>query len=352
MVQRSKLDSAGKELDRLRIAALEKQASLSDVTRTIPRECFQSDPVRSWGSLAINIALVGLGYALVAVVPWWLLLPAWIFLGTALTGFFVIAHDCGHRSFSKSNLVNDLVGHLCLLPLLYPFHGWRIKHNQHHAFTNQMEMDNAWRPLTVAEYQALPATARAGYRFARGIGWWFASSVHQINLHFNPAKFKEKDRADARLSAGVAIAFAAVLFPGLFWLGGPWAIVKFWLAPWLVYHFWMSTFTIVHHTHPDIPFYWAERWTPVTAQLFSTVHCDYPRWVEFLCHDINVHIPHHVSTAIPHYHLRRAHAALKEHWSDYMHETVFGWELMGTIVRDCHLFDEGRYYLPCREAER
>jgi len=32
------------------------------------------------------------------------------FTGTALTGFFVIAHDCGHRSFAKRRWVNDLVG--------------------------------------------------------------------------------------------------------------------------------------------------------------------------------------------------------------------------------------------------
>ena len=31
----------------------------------------------------------------------------------------------------------------------------------------------------------------------------------------------------------------------------------------------------------------------------GTVDCEYPRWVEFLCHDISVHVPHHVSSKIP-----------------------------------------------------
>lgn len=352
MVQYRSFEGTQRHLDRLRIAALEKQASLSDIVATIPKACFQIDPVKSWGGLLVNVVLVVLGYTALALNPWWWLLPVlWVYTGTALTGFFVIAHDCGHRSFSTNRRVNDIVGHLFLLPILYPFHGWRIKHNQHHAFTNQIEMDNAWRPLSPEQYRGLSTRIRAAYRFARGWGWWFASAVHQFNLHFKPELFKEKDRPDIRLSATVVIAFAVVLFATLLCLGGPWAVIKFWLMPWLVYHFWMSTFTLVHHTHPDIPFYRAKHWTPVTAQLFSTIHCAYPAWVEFLCHDINVHIPHHVSTSIPSYNLRRAHAALKEHWSDYMHETEFSWSLMRSIVRDCHLHDETGYYLACRDVE-
>lgn len=54
------------------------------------------------------------------------------------------------------------------------------------------------------------------------------------------------------------------------------------------------------------------------AQLSGTVHCDFPSWVEFLTHDISVHVPHHVSSKIPWYNLRKAHASLKENWGEYM----------------------------------
>lgn len=36
--------------------------------------------------------------------------------------------------------------------------------------------------------------------------------------------------------------------------------------------------------------------------------------VEILCHDINVHIPHHISPRIPSYNLRDAHQSLQENW--------------------------------------
>lgn len=50
--------------------------------------------------------------------------------------FFVIGHDCAHKSFSKNKLVEDIVGTLMMAPLIYPYEPWRIKHDRHHAKTN------------------------------------------------------------------------------------------------------------------------------------------------------------------------------------------------------------------------
>ena len=40
----------------------------------------------------------------------------------------------------------------------------------------------------------------------------------------------------------------------------------------------------------------------------------YPCRVEVLCHDISVHIPHHISQKIPSYNLRLAHDSLIRNW--------------------------------------
>ena len=53
------------------------------------------------------------------------------------TQWFVVGHDCGHRSFSKNKLLEDIVGTVAFAPLIYPFEPWRIKHNHHHAHTNK-----------------------------------------------------------------------------------------------------------------------------------------------------------------------------------------------------------------------
>jgi fatty acid desaturase len=55
----------------------------------------------------------------------------------ACAQMFVVGHDCGHRSFSKNRLLEDIVGTLMFMPLIYPFEPWRIKHNHHHAHTNK-----------------------------------------------------------------------------------------------------------------------------------------------------------------------------------------------------------------------
>jgi acyl-lipid omega-6 desaturase (Delta-12 desaturase) len=325
-------------------SSLDSPSRLRDILKTLPREVFVKDWRKAWSKVALNVVLVGLGYWGLAVCPIALLPLMWIFTGTALTGFFVIGHDCGHRSFANRKWVNNLLGHLMFLPLIYPFHSWRILHNYHHKHTNKLEVDNAWDPFTPEFYDGLPSLLRWGYRRMRERFWWLGSIAHWAVLHFNWSKFEGKQRQQVRFSALVVVLGAAIAFPTLIALTGIWGFVKFWLLPWLVYHFWMSTFTLVHHTHPEIPFTPPEGWNEVQAQLFGTVHCDYPRWVEFLCHDINVHIPHHISTAIPWYNLRKAHQSLKENWGESLKEKKFSWALMREITNHCHLYDEIDYY--------
>lgn len=319
---------------------------LKDIIKTLPPECFQKDRRKAWSSVLLSIAAVVLGYVAIANAPWFLLPFAWAFTGTALTGLFVIAHDCGHRSFAKRRWVNDWVGHILMLPLIYPFHSWRILHNHHHVHTNELHIDNAWQPWTVEGYTNAPPVIQAIYRGLRGRLWWLASIAHWAKIHFDLNQFAPRDRNKVKISIAAVVIFASILFPTLIITTGVWGWVKFWLMPWLGYHFWMSTFTLVHHTAPDIQFEPTEKWDAVNAQLAGTVHCRYPRWVEILCHDINVHVPHHISVAIPSYRLRMAHASLMENWGSHMHTTQFSWQQMKQIVDHCHLFHPEAAYQP------
>lgn len=317
---------------------------LKDIIKTLPRECFQKDMKKAWTSLIVNVAMVGLGYWSIQAAPWFLLPFAWIFTGTALTGFFVIAHDCGHRSFAQRKWVNDLIGHIFMAPLIYPFHCWRILHNQHHNHTNKMDVDNAWQPWRTEVYDQLDPITKIAYETTRGRLWWLASVLHWALVHFNLSNYNKRDYGKVKLSIAVVVGFAAIVFPTLLFTVGVWGFVKFWLLPWLVYHFWMSTFTLVHHTLPDIQFREPEEWDAAQAQLFGTVHCDYPRWIEFLCHDINVHIPHHLSTAIPSYNLRLAHQSLVKNWGTKLRHRQFSWGLMKEITDRCHLYHPEHAY--------
>ena len=319
-------------------STLDPSLKIRDILDTLPKEVFVKNPKKAWFKVLVNIVCVGLGYWGVAVAPWYILPVMWIFLGTSLIGLFVLGHDCGHRSFSNRIWVNDLVGHILFLPLIYPFHAWRIMHNHHHKHTNKLEEDNTWTPFSPEEFEQLPAWHQWWYQRMRGSFWWLGSVAHWAVSHFDWRLFTGKQREQVRFSVLLVIVTAAIAFPLVFLNFGIWGFVKFWLLPWLVYHFWMSTFTIVHHTLPTIPFKPENQWHEASAQLCGTVHCKYPWWVEFLCHDINVHIPHHLTTAIPWYNLRLAHQSLKENWGEYLQEREFSWALMVEICGHCHLY--------------
>ncbi|WNZ27419.1 fatty acid desaturase [Leptolyngbya sp. NK1-12] len=325
---------------------------LKDIIKTLPPTCFEKDRRKAWLQVLLSVSAVTAGYIAIAHAPWFLLPFAWIFTGTALTGFFVIAHDCGHRSFAKRRWVNDWVGHILMLPLIYPFHSWRILHDFHHVHTNELLVDNAWQPWTSDNYAGAPPLIRFVYRGLRSRFWWLASIIHWGNLHFDLSRFSQRERDKVKISVAAVVIFAVVFFPSLIAFTGIWGFVKFWLLPWLVYHFWMSTFTLVHHTAPEIQFYPTEMWNAAAAQLAGTVHCRYPRWVEILCHDINVHVPHHISVAIPAYNLRAAHASLQQNWGRHIQEQQFSWDLMKRIVDRCHLYHPETAYQSFQEYNR
>jgi acyl-lipid omega-6 desaturase (Delta-12 desaturase) len=313
---------------------------LKDIIKTLPKECFQHNRRKAWTQALLSVFAVALGYYSLIITPWFLLPLAWLFTGTALTGFFVIGHDCGHRSFAKRRWVNDLVGHFFMMPLIYPFHSWRIKHNYHHAHTNKLDEDNAWHPIRPEVFENWTPLKQSAFQgFMRKRLWWLGSIGHWAVVHFDWRNFKTKEQSSIKLSVGVVVLFAAIAFPILIATTGIWGFVKFWLLPWMVYHFWMSTFTIVHHTAADVPFAPANKWNEALAQLAGTIHCDYPHWVEILCHDINVHVPHHISTAIPSYNLRLAYSSIKANWGDSLHdECQFSWSLMKQITDQCQLY--------------
>lgn len=111
--------------------------------------------------------------------------------------------------------------------------------------------------------------------------------------------------------------------------------------------------------------------------------------VEVLCHDINVHVPHHVSPKIPWYNLRKATDSLRDNWGEvspiqhdnygsistdrrlvenilrkctilsvdfqgstyvwllqYMTEARWNWRMMKVIFTELHFYDSESNYRP------
>jgi len=327
---------------------LPDNVTLQQVISTLPKTVFELNPVRAWGAVITSLVSMAASLYLISVSPWYLLPFAWALAGTAFTGWFVVGHDCGHRSFSKNKLLEDIVGTFMFAPLIYPFEPWRIKHNHHHAHTNKLVEDTAWHPITTADLDQWGDGLRgkiAKFFLGSPLKLW-ASVGHWAIYHFNINKFTERQRPRVFVSWAAVAAFVCLGMPAIVAASGFAGLVKFWLMPWLGYHFWMSTFTVVHHTAPHIPFKPAETWNAAQAQLAGTVHCDFPAWVEFLTHDISVHVPHHVNSKIPWYNLRAAHDSLQKNWGQYMTEAEFNWRLLKNIFTELHVYDEEANYKP------
>jgi omega-6 fatty acid desaturase (delta-12 desaturase) len=91
--------------------------------------------------------------------------------------------------------VEDIVGTLMFMPLLYPFEPWRIKHNHHHAHTNKIEEDTAWAPMVVEHMDLWSKPQRAAVQVFLGtpVRLW-ASVGHWAMWHFDLSKYTEKQQ--------------------------------------------------------------------------------------------------------------------------------------------------------------
>ena len=323
---------------------------LPRIIRKIPKACFERRENLAWGYLARDLVLwIGLS-ALILGVKTWLAAPlAWPLgvalgglIGCVLTGLFVVGHDAGHRSFARSERLNNFVGHVAMAPLLWPFHVWRLSHDHHHRWTHHAEHEIAWRPLTAAEYETLPAWKQRAYHLTRSRLFFLASMLFQFFYVLDAVQGRFFDRRDAkalrfslRLTAVVGLAFAGATF----WVGGLYGFVCLFLVPQLLFHFWLSTFTLFHHTSVDNQLLADAEWSPERAQLTMSVQVFYPRVVDWLTHDIAWHVPHHVCVGIPHYSLREAHRALKTAYPDLVQERRLTWSLVKSVIHGCHVID-------------
>jgi omega-6 fatty acid desaturase (delta-12 desaturase) len=325
----SALLTRARELDGIRIAD------------AIPKQCYERNLARGLLGFFASYALWGAGLYLVSIAPHWTLwLPAWLLAGLGGWGLHCIAHDCGHSSFSGSRTANSVIGQIALLPLFYPFHGWRHVHNLHHSHTNSLELDTDWRPVDRAVYARMGLIERAIYRGTRSFFFWLGTAHYQLVSGFRPSYFpSSKARAEVRRSIAIVAFFSVAVVVTVLQLGGPLALLKYVLGPWLGIHAWFSTVTLMHHTAEDLPFLPAVHWSKNASKILLTTDFRYSRLLEFLTHYITVHTAHHIAPKIPYYNLPAAQAAIKHSYPGVVREKKFRFGELYRVIRHCHLFE-------------
>jgi omega-6 fatty acid desaturase (delta-12 desaturase) len=64
-------------------------------------QVFELDHGKAFGAVLTSIVSMSVCLYLIHISPWYLLPACWALAGTAFTGFFVVGHDAGHRSFHR-----------------------------------------------------------------------------------------------------------------------------------------------------------------------------------------------------------------------------------------------------------
>ncbi|POS84452.1 putative Delta(12) fatty acid desaturase [Erysiphe pulchra] len=335
--------------------------TINDIRNAIPKHCFERSGLRGLGYVARDIASLALTFFLFnkyvtpdnfpnTVVRSFLWASYTFIQGLFGTGLWVLAHECGHQSFSTSKILNDTTGWICHSALLVPYFSWKISHGKHHKATGHMERDMVFVPKTrevyasrigrlVHELDELTEEAPLATLFhsiaQQLVGWplYLFANVTGHNCHenhpegrglgksngigrgvnhFSPKSplFESKDAGLILLSdIGVGLTVTAlVLLSKMYGFSN---ILVWYILPYLWVNHWLVAITFLQHTDPSLPHYNGSSWNFVRGAA-ATIDREFGFIGRTLFHEIiETHVLHHYVSTIPFYHAEEATEAIK-----------------------------------------
>ncbi|KAF2243301.1 hypothetical protein BU26DRAFT_437085 [Trematosphaeria pertusa] len=335
--------------------------TIKQLRDAIPAHCFERSGARGLGYVARDIACLAATFYLchsyvtpenipstAARAALW---AGYTFVqGLFGTGLWVLAHECGHQSFSPSKKLNDTVGWLCHSALLVPYFSWKISHGKHHKATGHMERDMVFVPKTRDEYASRigklvhqlhelteeTPIATAIHLVQQQLGGWptyLLSNVTGHNYHERQAEgkgvgkkngfgggvnhffpssplYEKKDEHLILLSdLGLAITLGVLFYVGKTF--GFANLLVWYILPYLWVNHWLVAITFLQHTDPTLPHYDAHTWT-YTRGAAATIDREFGFIGRTLFHGIiETHVLHHYVSTIPFYNADEASEAIK-----------------------------------------
>jgi len=321
--------------------------SIKEIRDAIPSHLFKRSAVKSSAYLVVDLLVISALFyiaTLFSYTPLWMqmvLWPTyWFVQGCVMTGVWVIAHECGHQSFSDSKSINNTVGLIFHSLLLVPYHSWRISHGLHHKSTAHMERDQVFVPSTKSSVlkqsgardaselmEVSPLANLLGIFLMGTVGWpgylIFNASGQDYKKrtnHFEPDSpiFKASQSFDVILSdIGLAVVGCTLFY--LSWTYSFAAVAMYYFIPYLWTNFWLVTITYLQHTDKSVPHYRGEEWSFIRGTL-ATIDRDYGILNHVFHHITDSHVCHHLFSTMPHYNAVEATVHLKKFLGKYYNE--------------------------------
>ena len=260
----------------------------------------KSDWQGAWRTLA-HAALLVAGAVLIQQSRghWWL--PAALLLqGLFLVSLFAAMHECVHYSAFHSRRLNEIVGWLAGLGIVFNATYYRQFHFAHHRYAQ----DPARDPELIAT--PTPRTRAAYWWRATAIPYWIARFRNLVNLSrgrfdgldFVPrpahAEIVRSMRLMALVLAALALGSLALRTDVLLWT---------WLVPLVLGQPFLRLYLLSEHTG-------CSEDDDGLANTRTTVSV----WpVRFLMWNLPYHAEHHLYPSIPFHHLPETHRLLRPH---------------------------------------
>lgn len=310
----------------------------------------RADSFHGYKAFAIDIALYAIGIAGVLFFESIAgKIGGGVLAGLALVSIGSLSHEAAHRSLVKSKLGNKVIAVVSLTMILFNYRLWIYDHHVlHHGRTNVKE-NNFLSPLTLAEYEEMSPFRRALYRAyhsqsGTGILLYFLLK-RWPGVHFYPgAWLPPRFRASAWGYTALMTAYMASLLSLLVLVPSARqdSIAAVLLCGFVLpYTIWFTTFAMtafLQHTNPQLRWYRNVGSMASPAESTSVQVC-IPHWMNHMTHYVLEHPVHHVSAMIPHYHLKKAQAALAEIAAPNIIAMNFTIGNMRDVLRRCRLYD-------------
>ncbi len=249
----------------------------------------------------------------------WIWIAGQIILALAFVEWFVILHECGHRTLFRSRRMNQLVGVVAAFMALIPYTAWRHVHARHHVWTG-------WQDRDITTETLVPRPLARWERWAMNVAWraWLPlfSVLYRVQNFWNTrrmARFLDaglmhRIRRENIGFLAAYIVLAAWLGPGeLFVLCGPGLLLALAVEDILL---------LSQHTHMPTQIAGSAHVQPLSprAQQACTRSLRLPGWLSWILIHFDAHELHHMDVRLPGYRLRALdiQAPNEVHWWQWL----------------------------------
>jgi len=273
-----------------------------------------------------------------------------IIAGTAISMLFILGHDANHRSLFRGKWLNSIASRWTFFPCLHNATLWRHQHNALHHQSTNVKNKNSFSPLSPEEYGRLPSWRRILERTHRnvlGFGLYYLTERWWKHKFFPRAADPGAHAVAAWLDLLLLLVWGSAFITVIIWVDGTFgegrptvALVFGFVIPFLVWNQLMGLTAFLQHTHPRA--LWAEEdpvSRPPVSQIDYTILVNYPRWYDYLSHNIMQHPVHHVNARIPWFRLYEAQQRLNTIAGDDVIVERVSLRYVFRLMRECQLYD-------------